>query len=152
MKSGNIKLCGGCGEVRTESNTDIGTNGYFRFKCKNCFSLHCKDYEKTLRGYLVRAYRNMLSRVMGIQKAKEHLYKGKDILNREDFYQWSIDNDCYINLHTYWVLSKYIHKLAPSVDRIDSTMGYTKGNIRWITQSENSRLGAIVRNSIHKEV
>jgi hypothetical protein len=34
----------------------------------------CKKYEKTPKGYLMRTYRNMKSRVLGIQHKKAHIY------------------------------------------------------------------------------
>lgn len=146
MRTGKVKFCVGCGVVRTEDNTYVLSTGYFRGRCKECFKLFCKVYEKTLYGYLVRTYRNMKSRVNGVHKKKAHLYKGKNILDKEYFYNWSLSDKDYNKLHTEWVVSGYNHKLSPSIDRIDSNLGYTKDNIRWITHSENSRLGSLSKN------
>ena len=143
MKTGKVKHCVGCHKVRTKTNTDVLSTGYFRGRCKECFKISCKEYEKTLNGYLVRTYRNMKSRVTGVLKKKAHLYKGKSILDKEYFYKWSLTDKNYNKLHKVWVESGYNHKLSPSIDRIDSGKGYTKENIRWITHSENSRLGSI---------
>lgn len=107
--------------------------------------IYTKKYEKTEKGYLMRSYRNMLSRVMGVQKTKSHLYKGLDILSKEDFINWSLETN-FKDLLLGYEESGYDRKLAPSVDRIDSILGYTIGNIRWITHSENSRLGALSQN------
>lgn len=148
MKTGKIKYCVGCNIVRTELNTDVMTHGYFRGRCKVCFKISGKIYEKTLQGYLVRVYRNMKSRISGIQKNKAHLYKGKSLLSKDSFYKWSLKSEEYLTLHSTWVLSNHCYKLAPSIDRVDSSLGYQENNIRWITQSENSRLGAISRHSI----
>jgi len=95
-------------------------------------------YEKTLNGFLVRKYRNMQSRVLGIQKLKSHLYKGLYLLPREDFYEWAIASDQFHKLWSVWVNSKYDRKLCPTVDRIDSSKGYTLKNMEWVTHSENS--------------
>ena len=104
-----------------------------------------KDYEKTLNGYLMRTYRNMSSRVLGILKTKRHLYEGLDILPKEEFYEWSLQSN-YPDLLKNYQESGYDMKLAPSIDREDSSLGYITGNIRWITHSENSRLGALRNN------
>lgn len=101
-----------------------------------------KKYEKTKSGKLMRTYRNMLSRVVGILKSKSHLYGGLTIMSREEFYQWSLDNKDFHTLYDEWVDSNYSKKLSPSIDRINSSLGYTVDNVRWITYSENSRLGA----------
>ena len=102
-------------------------------------------YEKTINGFLVRKYRNMKSRVMGIQKLKSHLYKGLFILPKKDFYEWSLNNKSFKKLFNIWVKSNYDRKLCPTVDRIDSLIGYELSNMEWITHSENSRRGAISR-------
>ena len=111
----------------------------YRQKTSN---LSTKVYEKTLKGYLVRTYRNMTSRVRGILKKKAHLYEGKSILTKDEFYEWSLSSKEFHDLMARYEDSDYDLKLAPSIDRIDSSLGYTLGNIQWITFSENSRKGA----------
>lgn len=106
----------------------------------------CKKYEKTFKGHLVRTYRNMKSRILGIQKKKHHLYKGLFILSKDNFYDWSINSLDYQELYNIWNESNYDRKLTPSVDRIDSSKGYELSNMRWITHSENSKLGSINRH------
>lgn len=100
-----------------------------------------KKYEKTLRGHIMRTYRNMLSRVTGVQKKKSHLYEGLPILSKIDFQNWAISNRELKNLYNNWVSRNYDRRLTPSIDRIDSSDGYVFGNIRWLTHSENSSLG-----------
>ncbi len=98
-----------------------------------------KKYEKTKKGFLMRCYRNMQSRVSGVQKLKSHLYAGKSILPREDFYIWSLDNDDFHRLFSDWEASSYSRKLSPSINRVDSKNGYDLDNMEWVTHSENSR-------------
>lgn len=104
-----------------------------------------KKYEKTVNGFLMRLYRNMQSRVTGVQAAKYHLYKDKELLSREDFYSWAHASPEFLPMYTIYVESGYNQKLAPTVDRRESCRGYTTDNMRWLTHSENSRLGAISR-------
>lgn len=101
-----------------------------------------KKYEKTPKGFLVRTYRNMLSRVTGVTKKKNHLYLGLEILDKETFYKWSLENISFQDLFTYWQMSNYQRRYTPSIDRIDSSKGYTLDNIQWITFSENCKRGA----------
>jgi hypothetical protein len=101
-----------------------------------------KKYEKTKNGFLMRTYRNMLSRVLGIQKLKAHLYQGLGIIKKEDFYKWSLNDFNFNELFSKWVDSGYNRKISPSIDRIITELGYEEGNIQWITHSENSRKGA----------
>lgn len=108
---------------------------------KNNGNAVTKKYEKTKKGKLMRCYRNMESRVAGIQWRKKHLYEGKELLSREEFYQWAINSPDFHSLFDAWESSGYDRKLAPSVDRVDSKRGYTVDNMEWVTHSENSRRG-----------
>lgn len=102
-----------------------------------------KKYEKTEKGFLMRLYRNMESRIKGIQKEKFHLYEGKELLSREEFYGWALNNQEFKNLFENYKSNNYDRKLAPSVDRKNSEKGYTIDNMEFITMSENSRRGSM---------
>jgi len=104
-------------------------------------------YEKTKKGYLMRCYRNMKSRVTGIQWRKKHLYQGKDILTKEDFYNWSLGDESFNRLFKQWEELGKPPRKGPSIDRIDNSLGYIPGNIQWVTFSENCRRGALSKNS-----
>ncbi len=108
-------------------------------------NLYTKKYEKTHSGFLVRLYRNMKSRVSGVQKEKFYLYKGLDILPKEEFYKWA-KTDIFYKMFKRWKISGYDRKLTPSVNRINPKIGYILGNMEWLTHSENSRLGSTNAN------
>jgi hypothetical protein len=133
--------------VKHENMTREEINAKQReYRAKNG-NLCTKKYEKTRRGFLMRSYRNMESRVRGIQAAKAHLYAHiESIPDREQFYQWAKECPEFDRLFLEWEAKGYDRKLTPSVDRINSSEGYNLSNMRWITHSENSRLGAINRN------
>lgn len=99
---------------------------------------YSEKYEKTQRGFLVRCYRNMKSRIDGVQKNKHYLYAGKALLPKDEFYLWSLSNADFVRLFSEWKRSGYERRLAPSPDRIDSAVGYTIANIQWVTMSANS--------------
>ena len=98
-----------------------------------------KKYEKTPNGFLVRLYRNMKSRISGVQVAKFYLYEGKELLTKEDFYVWAKNSPKFYELFKEYENSNYDRKLAPSVDRVNSKLGYKIENMEWVTHSENSR-------------
>lgn len=104
-----------------------------------------RKYEHTKAGKLMRLYRNMKSRIEGVQKAKHHLYVGKYLMPKDEFYVWAIGNPEFHRLFAEWVAADYCRKLAPSVDRVDSKVGYRAWNMQWVTHSENSRRGAVGR-------
>lgn len=99
-----------------------------------------RRYWKTINGKLMMTYNNMNRRVRGY--AKPHLYNGLELCAREDFYNWSLSNESFVLLYKEWVDSDYIKSLSPSIDRVDSSLGYTFENMQWITLAENSRRGA----------
>lgn len=118
---------------------------YQKERRKRNHNADTKKYEKTPNGFLMRLYRNMESRVTGIQKQKHHLYRGLSLLPRQEFYDWAKSNQEFWNLFSEWVSSQYDRRKTPTVDRIDSSKGYTLNNMEWVTHSENSRRGALSR-------
>lgn len=115
---------------------------YQRERRRQNNNLHTKTYEKTEKGFLMRLYRNMLSRISGVQRQKFHLYEGKALLDKQEFYKWSMTHPDFLELFSKYKDSGWERKLAPSVDRINSSLGYTLDNMEWVTHSENSRRGA----------
>jgi hypothetical protein len=89
-----------------------------------------KKYEKTKKGFLVRMYRNMQSRTCGVQKKKSHLYLGLSLIDRDLFYEWALSSEQFHSMFLEWELSNYGRKLTPTVDRIDSSIGYELYRIR----------------------
>jgi hypothetical protein len=101
-----------------------------------------KKWHKTKKGFLSRLYKNMRSRVEGIQTKKIHLYLGLYLLPRMEFYSWALNTEEFNDLFDAWGSSGRQRKLTPSIDRIDASKGYEISNMRWLTHSQNSKLGA----------
>lgn len=110
---------------------------------------HTKKYEKTKSGFLMRLYRNMKSRVSGVQKLKYHLYADKSLIDKEVFYNWALSNKDFHCLFDEWELSGYQRRLTPSVDRIDSELGYELSNIEFVPFYVNCSRGAKSKNKKH---
>lgn len=112
---------------------------------KKIGDIHTKKYEKTKPGFLMRSYRNMKSRILGIQKIKHHLYFGKELIEKEKFYNWSLNNNEFHYLFKQWQESDYQRRLTPSVDRIDSRKGYSLDNMEWVPFYINCSRGAKIK-------
>lgn len=97
-----------------------------------------KRYEKTKKGYLMRSYRNMQSRVEGVQK--DGSWTGKELMPRSEFYSAALADPEFHRLFAAYESSGYERRLAPSPDRVDTQLGYTADNIRWVTHGVNSGL------------
>ena len=53
----------------------------------------------------------------------------------------------FITLFNQWVESGYAKQLAPSLDRVDNSKGYTLDNLEVVTWEENNRRGAEARST-----
>lgn len=153
-----MKQCYKCKEIKQDDEFHLASklkSAKLKTWCILCERLHrreylkkvgnvsCQKYEKTHRGFLMRLYRNMKSRVTGIQKKCIHLYYGKELLPKDEFYNWANSNPDFYRIFDKYERSGYDRKEAPTVDRIDPSKGYTLNNMRWLTHSENSKLGSI---------
>ena len=90
----------------------------------------------------MRMYRNMKSRVEGVQWRKAHLYEGLELMPKKEFYELALNDPYFNDLFEEYENSGYDRKLAPTPDRVDSGRGYTSDNIDFVTHSVNSRNGA----------
>lgn len=113
-------------------------------KHKDHVNAKTKAYRLSRKGKLTWTYLNMRQRVEG-RNAKSHAYENMSILPRDEFIAWSLTDSAYNGLYDVWVASNYDKRVTPSIDRIDSTVGYVPGNLRWITLSANSKLGCASR-------
>jgi hypothetical protein len=146
------KQCSQCGETKDASLFKPGLvckvcanarQRLYRVKTQNS---ETRKYEKTKRGFLMRLYRNMQSRITGVQKQKFHLYAGKPLaVTRDEFYEWGFTSGEFHELFAAWEFAGYARQYTPSVDRIDSSRGYELDNMEWVTHSENSRRGSLSR-------
>lgn len=137
------------GEIMKKcSDCDEG-EAWRRGRCKPCDYRTSQTYERTPKGFLMRAYRNMLGRTKGLTTRSNHLYKGLPICEKEEFYKWSMQSDSgFLELLENYRKSGFERSLAPSVDRKDKYRGYLLDNMRWMTISENVSL--IVKS--HEEI
>ena len=152
-------ICSKCNEEKELSNFSKGLKC-----CKLCYNKKQREkrkennnkttlkYEKTKRGFLMRLYRNMLSRITGVQKKKHYLYQNKSLLEKIDFYNWAINSIDFHILFQNWENNNYNRKLTPSVDRVNSSKGYSLDNIEWVTHSENSRRASISKKRKHENL
>lgn len=134
------------------AQTQEDINARQRFLRQQNGNKHTKNYEKTKRGFLMRKYHHMKGRIEGHSYYPgAYMWAGKELLPKEDFYKWAMDNKDFHTLWDKWVESGYERKLCPSVDRIDSSIGYTIPNMQFVTFSVNCKRGSdsrIMKNKV----
>jgi len=93
-------------------------------------------------GFICKVYSSMRARVLGQDhqsKKYPKLWLDKELLSREEFYNWAISCEELRILYMEWVISGYQYKFVPTIDRINSDLGYSISNIRWVTFSDNAK-------------
>lgn len=154
----NSKICFRC-------NTDKPLTEFYRHKqmsdgylgkCKDCAcndvqknyakkSEYYHDYDKQrqrtdIRRILNHRYSNMLMRVQG-RGAHNYNAEGKPILTKAEWLAWNEEPDVkesFMEIYNDWVKSGFKTNLMPSIDRIDNDLGYSLGNMQWLSKHDNN--------------
>lgn len=143
------KKCFICGEVKPIEEFykhNAMSDGHLN-KCKECTKKYMRDrdtreidlkrYRTNPDRYIKHKYYIMKRRCEG--KTNHRSYDGLPILSMDEWMEWCEENKpIFMKLFNDWVESGWDRKKAPSIDRIDNSLGYEKGNMQWITNHENT--------------
>ena len=89
-----------------------------------------KRYRHSITGKINQIYYNQ----RGSSKRRNHKMP---TYTKDEFEKWLLEETIFMELFKLWELSDYSRFTAPSVDRIDDTVGYTMKNIQVMTWQEN---------------
>jgi hypothetical protein len=106
----------------------------------------CRLCRNELQRIRRRRNKNKVSRVEGIQWKRSVSHYKQEILSKEEFYKWALENPDFHDLFKEWEENKYDRKITPSIDRIDPRFGYFLKNMQFVTAGENSRRNNIFIN------
>lgn len=99
-------------------------------------------YRKNKSRFLDHVYQGIVRRCNGIPR--RYSSTGTTPISVPEWRQFCAATEAEFNkLYDGWEKSGFQRKMAPSIDRIDNGRGYTVDNMQWLSQSENSRKGAM---------
>lgn len=121
------------------------TKAYMRGRKEECKALDYNRYHYNPTRFLKHKYYGMKYRCCSSGKSPmlNPRYHEKGLhFTLEEWMEWNKKTyPTFISLYRIWQDSGFKRGLTPSIDRIDSSRGYTLDNIQWLTLSNNCRKG-----------
>jgi hypothetical protein len=92
----------------------------------------------------------MRDRVLGKYCSTPKLFKGLAVVAFPKFKAWAKSDPQFLKLFNEYIGSNRNIKLAPVAYRLNPDLGYTIGNMEWVTFSESSRRAITARRRFSK--
>jgi len=132
MPDGRVNKCKEC------NKKDVKVN--YKKKKKYYTEYDKNRYRTNIKRLFESKYSAMKTRVNGTGSHKTSA-EGKELLPKNEFIAWCFSElsiQQFMPIYQKWKDSGYKNKIAPSIDRIDNSIGYTKENLQWLTLQKNT--------------
>jgi hypothetical protein len=106
-----------------------------KMKCGSCYSKEAK--RRLPQKYIANIYSCLKRRVESPTTPNYNKLEGTSYISRAEFTDFSMNNPEFVRIYKAWQDSGCTKELQPSIDRIDSSVGYSLDNIQWMTLAEN---------------
>ena len=126
------KTCRLCKQLKllTEFSKAAGNKDGYNNTCKQCVVVRNRDYWRTPYGRI--SYIRNQQKTSSV--ARGH---APPSYTQNQLYDWAVGQGLF-NLVATWENSGWLQELAPSIDRLDVTKGYSFDNIRLVTWKDNN--------------
>ena len=125
--------CSVCGSYKTTESfsKEVGRARGFSYTCKSCVREYTQRRNNSYEGVIKQAYNHQ------VQNSKKRGHPPPDY-TIEQLITYC-ESHGYKDLYNNYLISCRDIKLRPSVDRLDSTIGYTLENIELVTWEVNNK-------------
>jgi len=143
------KICVKCNKEKSldlfSKRRDMKDKNAYRKICKACRVEQSKIYNRTLNGIISNMYANMKFRT------KRNIVPSGNFILKSVFNTICKNSNSLKIIIDNWAKSNYVYSFAPSVDRINSKLGYIEDNIQFLTLVENVSKGQREKNQVRVE-
>jgi hypothetical protein len=107
---------------------------------KKFYEVHQKTFNNKPEKYLLHLWKNIKYRCERHEKVKNNTYKDKLHITKEQFLEWGLPA---LKQYTEDHKVEELYRSKISIDKINGDMGYTLGNLQFLSLKENLTKGAL---------
>jgi hypothetical protein len=131
------KECRKCNIIKSKSEfgkQECRFDGLYPF-CSQCLKDENFKYKTSKKGLVYSMHIKIRERTK--ENYRTPYWRGMEFIDKATFVSFVMLDSNFNKLYDNWVESEFNEKLTPSIDRINSDIGYVLGNLQIITNEEN---------------
>ena len=126
-----MRICSICGQEKNDNDFYYKSNGKpHSSACIKCDNKRATDYKHSIDGFIANSY----SKQKYFSKTRNHALP---TYTKAQYSEWLLSQSLFYVLFNEWQEANFDSYKKPSIDRIDSNLGYSLENIRLVTWQDN---------------